>query len=85
MIVKLIISPFLSIIKGIITALPYITVGSDSTTELFNMLVTGLNFFPPETWLMVLGSITFWMTIHFLIGLLRFVFSLIPIINVGHS
>lgn len=84
MIVKLIISPFIGIINLVISALPFITNGSNSTTALLNMLITGMNFFPTETWFMVLGSISFWITVHLAIGLIRFVLSFIPIVNMGN-
>ena len=64
MIVKLIIAPVIILVKGIIALLPVLGVASSGFLGLFNLLATALNFFPPETWLLCIGSIVFWLSVQ---------------------
>lgn len=78
MIIKLICSPFILMIKGIIELLPILNFNTDSIVSLINLIITGMNFFPAEVWIMIIGSIIFWLTVHIIVGIYMFIKNLIP-------
>lgn len=78
MIIKVICSPLILIVNGIIELLPASVFNTDNVTSLLNMINIGLNFFPSDVWVLILGSIVFWFVVHFAIGLYRFILDLIP-------
>ena len=73
MIIKLICSPFILMIQGIIELLPILNFNNDSMVSLVNLVITGMNFFPSEVWIMVIGSIIFWLTVHIIVGIYMFI------------
>lgn len=75
-IVELICGPLIFMAKGIINMLPILSLPINSLVAVINLLMVGLNFFPIELWIMVIGSIVFWFTINFIIGLISFVVKL---------
>lgn len=81
MIIKLICSPFILMINGIIELLPILNFNTDSMVSLINLVVTGMNFFPAEVWIMVIGSIIFWLTVHIIVGIYMFILDLIPVVR----
>ena len=78
MIIKVICSPLILIVNGIIELLPARVFNTDNVISLLNMINIGLNFFPSDVWVLILGSIVFWFVVHFAIGLYRFILDLIP-------
>lgn len=78
MIIKVICSPLILIVNGIIDMLPASVFNDSNVTSLLNMINTGLNFFPADVWVLILGSVVFWFVVHFAVGLYRFVLDLIP-------
>lgn len=76
MIIELICSPFILIAKGLISLIPVLGLGVNSVVSVLNLLMTGLNFFPVELWVMCIGSIVFWITVNLIFGLVKFVVSL---------
>lgn len=76
MIIELICSPFILIAKGLISLIPILGLGVNSVVSVLNLLMTGLNFFPVELWVMCIGSIVFWITVNLIFGLVKFVVSL---------
>lgn len=76
MIIELICTPLILIAKGIINILPFLSLPINSIVAVMNLLMVGLNFFPIELWVMTIGSIVFWYTINFIIGLISFVVKL---------
>lgn len=80
MIIKLICSPFILMIKGIIELLPILNFNTDSIVSLINLIITGMNFFPAEVWIMIIGSIIFWLTVHIIVGIYMFIKNLIPFV-----
>lgn len=76
MIIQLICSPLILMAKGIINILPILSLPVNSIVAVTNLLMVGLNFFPIEVWYMVIGSIVFWYTINFIVGLISFVVRL---------
>lgn len=81
MIIKLICMPFIAMIKGIIELLPVLGVRSDSLVSLVNLIITGMNFFPSEVWIMIIGSIVFWFTVNIIVGIYMFILDLIPVVR----
>jgi len=65
--------------KGIISILPYLSLPVNSIVSVINLLMVGLNFFPVELWVMTIGSIVFWFSLNFTIGLISFAVKLITL------
>ena len=76
MIIELICFPFISIIKGLISLIPVLGLGVNSIVSVMNLLLTALNFFPVESWVMVVGSVIFWITINISLNIGRFALNL---------
>lgn len=76
MIIELICTPFILIAKGLISLIPILSLGVNSIVAVLNMIMTALNFFPIELWVMCIGSIVFWITVNLIFGLVKFVVSL---------
>lgn len=83
MIIKLICSPFFLLIDGIIGLMPVLTYIPTSIVDTINLLMKAMQFFPSDVWIMAIGNIVFWIVLHFIISLIKFVLSWIPIINMG--
>ena len=81
MIIKLICMPFIAMIKGIINLLPILGFKADYMVALVNLIITGMNFFPSEVWIMIIGSIVFWFTVNIIIGIYMFILDLIPVVR----
>lgn len=81
MIIKLICMPFIAMIKGIINLLPILGFKANSMVALVNLIITGMNFFPSEVWIMIIGSIVFWFTVNIIIGIYMFILDLIPVVR----
>ena len=77
MLVKLFLAPFIVIIDGFIDLLPILQLPAERVAGLFNMVVTALNFFPPDCWLLCLGTISFWLSVHLVTGVIHFIVGLI--------
>lgn len=78
MIIELLCTPLFAICDFVIWLLPIFTYVPTSVVDTINMLMKAMQFFPTEVWFIVLGNICFWFGIHFLIGLYKFVLSLVP-------
>lgn len=76
MIIELICTPLILIAKGIINILPFLSLPANSIVAVINLLMVGLNFFPIELWIMTIGSIVFWYSINFTVGIVSFVVKL---------
>ena len=76
-------TPLFWIVTSIIALLPNSTFEGQAVTGLVGMFSTAFQFFPADVWILALGSITFWITIHAVFGLVNFILKLIPIINIG--
>lgn len=81
MIIKLICSPFVLMINGLIELLPILGVGVSSITSIAKMISIGLNFFPSDLWIMVFGCVIFWITINTIFGIYMFILNLIPFVR----
>lgn len=83
MIISLLCAPLFLVVSGIISLLPNSIFESQSITGLVGMFSTAFQFFPSDVWILSLGSITFWITVHAIYGLINFILRLIPILNMG--
>lgn len=77
MIIELICTPFILMAKGAISLIPVLGLGVNSVVAVMNLLLTGLNFFPVELWVMVIGSIVFWITIDITFAIGNFCLSFV--------
>lgn len=84
MIISLICTPLFFIVSSIISIIPsdWFFIG-DTPTGLFEMLYTAFQFFPADVWVLTLGSILFWISVHFIYGIVNFILRLIPLLNMG--
>ena len=83
MIIKMICAPFFLLVDGLIAMLPVLNYIPSSIADTTTLLLKAMQFFPNDVWVMTLGSIVFWLTVHLIIGLVKFILSWIPIVNMG--
>ena len=83
MIIELICTPLLLLTKGIIAMFPTLDYLPESVVNTFEMLVKAMLFFPNDVWITVIGNIIFWVTLHLIWGIVKFVLGLIPFVNMG--
>ena len=81
MLIKLICSPLIILVNGIIDMLPSSVFNTENVNSLLHMIDVGLNFFPADVWVLILGAVVFWFTVHFAVGIYMFIKGLIPIIG----
>lgn len=83
MIIELICTPLLLFSKGIVAMIPTLTYIPNSTVNTISMLVKAMQFFPSDVWIMVIGNIVFWITVHLIWAIINFILGLIPFLNMG--
>lgn len=83
MIISMICAPFFLLITSIIALLPNSAFESQTVTGFVGMFSTAFQFFPADVWILALSSITFWISVNVIFGLIRFILSLIPFIGIG--
>ena len=83
MIIELICSPLLLFAKGIIAILPVLTYIPNSIVSTLDLLLKALQFFPLDVWIMVIGNIVFWITLHLIWSIINFILRLIPFLDMG--
>lgn len=83
MIIELICAPLVLLVKGVLSVIPVLTYIPNSIADTITLLVKGMQFFPFDVWVIVIGSFVFWATVHIVFGLINFILKLIPIINIG--
>lgn len=83
MIIKLICAPFFLMVNGFINLLPILTYIPTSIVDTITLILKAMQFFPTDVWIMVIGNIVFWISLHFVISLFKFVLGLIPFVNMG--
>jgi len=76
MIIKLLVLPFTVILNGAINLLPTVMFSTNGFVSLLDMIIKALQFFPSDVWLMFLGTITTWLLIHFLVGIVKFILGI---------
>lgn len=83
MITELICLPFILLANGVIALIPVLTYIPTSIVDTLNMLLKAMQFFPVEVWFVALGNITFWISVHLIIGLIKFIVGWIPTMDGG--
>ncbi len=83
MIIELICMPLLIFSKGIIGIIPVLTYIPTSIVNTTELLIKAMQFFPSDVWIMVIGNIVFWITVHLIWAIIQFILKLIPFINMG--
>lgn len=83
MIIQLICTPLLLFSKGILAIIPVLTYLPNSIVTTLDMLLKAMQFFPADVWIMVIGNIVFWITLHLIWAIINFILRLIPFINMG--
>lgn len=82
MIIKLICAPFVLLVKALLSAISFQIVIPASIADTITLLVKAMQFFPFDVWVLCLGSFTFWIAVHILIGIFVFLLGKIPLINI---
>lgn len=83
MIIEMICSPFFYLINGIMALIPVVESIPDYIVDVLILLRKAMLFFPPDVWVMVIANVVFWLTLHFIVSLIKFVLGLIPFLNMG--
>lgn len=83
MIVELICSPFILLAHGVIALIPILTYIPTSIVDTLNLLLKAMQFFPTDVWFVTLGNITFWISVHLIMGLIKFILGFIPTMDGG--
>lgn len=78
MILQAICMPFFLIVNGIIGLLPVLTYIPTSIVDTINLLMKAMQFFPTDVWIMTIGNIIFWTSVHLVVGLIKFIVGFIP-------
>lgn len=83
MLIELICTPLLLLVKGIIVIFPVLTFIPNSIVSTTDLIIKAMQFFPTDVWIMVIGNITFWITLQLVWGVIKFILALIPFVNMG--
>lgn len=83
MIIELICLPLLIFAKGIISIFPVLTYLPNSIVDTLDLLLKAMQFFPSDVWIIVIGNIVFWITLHLIWAVINFILRLIPFVNMG--
>lgn len=83
MIIQLICTPLLLFVNGFINMLPILTYIPNSIVSTTDLILKAMQFFPSDVWIMVIGNITFWITLHLVWGVIKFILALVPFVNMG--
>lgn len=83
MITELICAPFILLAHGVIALIPVLTYIPTSIVDTINLLLKAMQFFPTDVWIMTLGNIIFWTSVHLIVGLIKFIVGWIPTMDGG--
>lgn len=73
MIISLLCTPLFLLLTGAIALLPNSAFEGQAVTGLIGMFSTAFQFFPADVWILAFGSITFWVTVHILFGVIKMI------------
>ena len=77
-------APLFLIADGIISLIPQaVFVANSGISQMLAMFSTAFQFFPLDVWIAVFASITFWVSIQILYGVINFILKLIPLVGMG--
>ena len=83
MIIELICTPFFLIAQGIISLIPVLNELPTTIVDTVSLLSKAMSFFPTDVWVMAIGNIIFWTTVHLIIGLIKFILGFVPTMDGG--
>ncbi len=71
--------------QGIISGLPNVNSSSNSSfiTDTISLISKALQFFPADVWAFAVGSFIFWIGLHLIVGLVKFILGFIPTMDGG--
>lgn len=78
MIIELLLMPLFALIKLIVGMLPEFTHLPDWVSSAASLIRTGLCFFPPGVWSIVIANISFWTFVHIAWAGIEWVYKKIP-------
>lgn len=73
MIISLLCTPLFVLLTSAIALLPNSAFEGQAVTGLIGMFATAFQFFPADVWILAFGSITFWITVHIIFGLIKMI------------
>lgn len=76
-------TPLLLFSKGVVLMLPVLTYIPNSIVSTLDLILKAMQFFPLDVWIMVIGNIVFWITLHLIWAIVHFILRLIPFLNMG--
>ena len=77
MLLVLLLAPFFGIATSVISLLPNNSFAGVDIAGFVNMFQTAFQFFPADVWVLCIGSITFWITLHLITAFLSFVVKML--------
>lgn len=77
MILMLLLAPFFGIVTTIISLLPNNAFEGVDIAGFVNMFATAFQFFPPDVWILCIGCITFWVTVHLIFAIFNFIVKML--------
>lgn len=80
MIIELITAPFLFLLNTVIGLLPTMEQLPNWMISFLDMVRTACVFIPVDVWILVISNVVFWFTVHFVIGLFKFIWDLLPFV-----
>ena len=83
MIIDMICTPLLLFGIAFIALLPVLEYIPDSIISTLDMIIKAMQFFPLDTWIIVISNIVFWITLHLIWSIVNFILRLIPFLNMG--
>ena len=73
MIISLLCTPLFVLLTSAIALLPNSAFEGQAVTGLIGMFATAFQFFPADVWILAFGSITFWISVHIIFGLIKMI------------
>lgn len=74
---------FFLLAQGVILLLPSSTTLPNFVTDTLSLLSKAMTFFPSDVWALAIGNILFWVVLHLIVGLIKFILGFIPTMDGG--
>lgn len=81
MIIELLFNPIFFLIKSLISFIPEGYNIPAWGSHFLNLVSTALMFFPSSVYIIVVGNIVFWMTVHMVWAVIEWAYKKIPGVN----
>lgn len=83
MIIELLCTPIFLLINGVIAVIPAMFQMPNWLADLLSMLLKAMQFFPIDVWVICIGNISFWLSLHFIWAILEWLYKKIPRCKLG--